>query len=78
MRLLRDTKDSFRVRIAVAQILLDSMTISNDWQPIMDLMRRLLANESRTNTQVRHYLVTAFRTFSKSHNPCIRHLYFDL
>ena len=66
VRIMRDAKDSFRVRIAAAQVILDEQVSTE----VLEQIRLLLPTE--TNSQVRNYVLTALRTISASHNPCSR------
>lgn len=66
IRIMRDVKDSFRVRIAAAQVIFDR-DVSIE---VLEQVRLLLPVE--TNSQVRHYIITAIRTISESQNPCNR------
>ena len=68
VRLLRDAKDSFRVRIAAAQVILDEHVTTE----MLQLMQQLLLNEN--NSQVRHYVISALKTITENSNPCNTHL----
>lgn len=68
LRTLRDVKDSFRVRIAAAQVILDGH-ISVE---ILEQIGQLLTSEK--NSQVRHYIFSAIKTIAVSHNPCNRNV----
>lgn len=62
--MLRDVKDSFRVRIAAAQVILDEFVNAE----MLEQMRQLLSDEK--NSQVRNYVISAIKTIANSHNPC--------
>lgn len=64
LRVLRDVKDSFRVRIAAAQVILDEFVNAE----MLEQMRQLLSDEK--NSQVRNYVISAIKTIANSHNPC--------
>ncbi|XP_046463734.1 uncharacterized protein LOC124209680 [Daphnia pulex] len=68
VRLLRDVKDSFRVRIASAQVILDEHVTTE----MLQLMQQLLSREN--NSQVRHYVISAIKTIANNHNPCNTHV----
>lgn len=62
--MLRDVKDSFRVRIAAAQVILDEFVSAE----MLEQMRQLLSDEK--NSQVRNYVISAIKTIANSRNPC--------
>lgn len=62
--MLRDVKDSFRVRIAAAQVILDEFVNAE----MLEQMRQLLSDEK--NSQVRNYVISAIKTIANSRNPC--------
>ena len=71
--LVRDTAESFRVRIEAAKALLGNQPTARAVQE----MRRLLLEQDAGglgNGQVRHYVTSAVKTMAESNNPCTRHL----
>lgn len=68
IRVLRDMEESFRVRIAAAQVILDDHVSTE----VFEQVRNMLPMEN--NSQVRGYLVSAIRTMAVSYNPFNQHL----
>jgi HEAT repeat protein len=71
--LVRDSAESFRVRIEAAKALLGTQPTARAVQE----MRRLLLSPNEGGLgdgQVRHYVTSAVRTIAESRNPCNRHL----
>lgn len=62
-------EESFRVRIAVAQVILDEPISAQEFEQV----RLMLPTES--NSQVRGYIMSAIQTIAVSYNPFNRHLW---
>lgn len=71
--LVRDTAESFRVRIEAAKALLGNQPTA---RAVQEMRRLLLAQDAGGlgNGQVRHYVTSAVKTMAESSNPCTRHL----
>jgi len=71
--LVRDSAESFRVRIEAVKALLGTQPTA---RAVQEMRRLLLAsNEGGLGDgQVRHYVTSAVKTIAESRNPCNRHL----